>query len=138
MKQRIFQFMNRKDSILRVYVKSEKVTVVSSDLTWGGNNCRQPMGTGKNSKSGKADGIYPVEHLMLLDAVARASNETGIHFEIVDIGGWSFLRKLKESGSSQIPRIEFKSKVLDGIPTSSEIIQFISESLKLETVRRYS
>ncbi|MFW9841376.1 MAG: hypothetical protein ACFFES_10815 [Candidatus Thorarchaeota archaeon] len=114
------------DSTLRVFVKSRKVTIESSDLTWGGNNCRQPMGTGKDNKSGKASGIYPVDHLILLDAVARATNETGTTFEIVDIGVWGFLKKLKKKGSSKTPRIEYNGGVLEGTPTAREIVEFIT------------
>ena len=124
--------MYQRDSTLRVFVKSKKVTIESSDLTWGGNNCRQPMGTSKDNKSGKASGTYPVEHMIVLDAVTRAADETDIHLEIVDMNDWGVLKKLRNIGSSTIPRIEYNGGVLHGTPTSSEIVEFVSNNLGIE------
>ncbi len=116
-------------SILRVFIKSQKVTILSSDLNWGGNNCAQPMGTGISNRSGKASGTIPHDQLIVLDAVTRAVDHTGIDYQIVDIGQWGFLKRLRTARSLTVPRIEYNGKVLEGTPTTNEIVQFISEHL---------
>ncbi len=87
------------------------------------------MGTGISNRSGKASGTIPSDQLIVLDAVARAVEKTGVDYQVVDIGEWGFLRRLWSARSLTVPRIEYNGKVLEGTPTTSEIVHFISEHL---------
>ena len=87
------------------------------------------MGTSVLNRSGKADRTFPNEQLIFLDAVTRAIDQTGIKYEIVDIGEWGFFKRLLVDRSLAVPRLEYNGRVLESIPTTSEILKFISEHL---------
>jgi hypothetical protein len=63
--------------------------------------------------------------MILIDAASRATEQTELNLEIVDVGKWGFLKRLLSNKSNEIPRIEFNGETLTGIPTSDEIVGFI-------------
>lgn len=116
-------------SILRVYVKRQNVTIVPSNMNWGEYSCSQPL-TSSPDKSGKARMFLPTEQQILLDSAIRAVEQMRISLEIIDLRDLGFLKRIRMEYSKSIPWIEFMGKVLEGTPTTKEIMDFISDTLQ--------
>jgi hypothetical protein len=111
--------------MIRVFVKSNKVTLSSADMESIGHQCARPTQTGAYDRTGKSGRSYPQEHRLMIDAAYRAAEKMGIELEIIDVGDWGFRRRRKENISEmKIPWIEFKGKTLTGTPLSDEIVEF--------------
>jgi hypothetical protein len=87
------------------------------------------MGTSAFNRSGKAGRTFPNEQIIFLDAVTRAIDQTNIAYEIIDIGEWGIVKRLRADRSEAIPRLEYDGRFLESIPTANEIVQFISDHL---------
>ena len=116
-------------SSIRVYVKRQNVTIVSSTSSWGEYSCAQPL-TSSPDKSGKSRTIFPTEQQIVLDAAMRAADQMGFSLEIIDMRDLGLLKRLRKEHSISIPRIEFMDAVLEGTPTTKEIMEFISQTLQ--------
>jgi hypothetical protein len=87
-------------------------------------NTRSPV-----DKLGAGDRYIPEDQRLLLDAVGRVAEKLNFELEVIDVSQYPFLKRLRSKGI--IPRLEVGNLVLEGIPTSDEIIQSISESKAL-------
>ena len=111
--------------MIRVYVRSTKVTLSPADMDSIGHQCARPTQTGAYERTGKAGRGFPEEHELAIDAAVRAAKKMGIDIEIVDVGKWGFLRRRKEKVSNlEFPMIVYNGKTLTGTPLSDEIIDF--------------
>ncbi|MHA1948918.1 MAG: hypothetical protein ACXAAO_01505 [Candidatus Thorarchaeota archaeon] len=111
---------------IRVYIESKSATIQAADMdTVGHPNCTRTNATDWGGSLGKAGSVIPPEHLILLDAASRAGEKLGCQAEVIDVSNYSFWQKRKSKGV--VPRIEIGNKILTGLPTSDEIVEFISE-----------
>ncbi|MHA2205510.1 MAG: hypothetical protein ACXABC_06600 [Candidatus Thorarchaeota archaeon] len=116
------------DQILRVYIESSSMTIQAADMETISHpqctNTRSPV-----DKLGAGDRYIPEDQRLLLDAVGRVAEKLNFELEVIDVSQYPFLKRLRSKGI--IPRLEVGNLVLEGIPTSDEIIQSISESKDL-------
>ncbi|MHA2084129.1 MAG: hypothetical protein ACXAEB_10445 [Candidatus Thorarchaeota archaeon] len=113
------------EQILRVYIESSSMTIQPADMETIGHpqctNTRSPA-----DKLGAGDRYLPQDQRLLLDAVGRVAEKLNFEVEVIDVSQYALLKRLRSKGI--IPRLEVGDLVLEGIPTSDEIIQSISES----------
>jgi hypothetical protein len=91
------------------------------------------MRTGAYERVGSEAIIMKQENQILVDAAIRACDRMKWSLIVEDVSKWSLLKKLKSKGT--IPRLEVEDKVLVGIPTSDEIIQFFKGNYRDESFR---
>ncbi len=116
--------------ILKVYIRTKSETIQAADMDTIGHpictNTRSPV-----DKLGKGGVILTQDQQILLDAVTRAAEKLGFAVDVIDISGYGLFKKLRLK--EVVPRIEFNGHILEGLPDSQEIIQFvgkISSSIK--------
>jgi hypothetical protein len=114
-------------SVLRVYVKRQNVTIIPSNLNWGEYSCAQPLRPSPD-KSGKARMVFPTDQQIVIDAATRAGDQMGVPLEIIDLRDLGVFKRMRLKYSKSIPWIEFMGKVLEGSPTTKEIVEFISNT----------
>jgi hypothetical protein len=108
--------------ILKIYVKSMKITTSSVDLDSVGHQCADPMRTGAYDRMGSEEILLDQEQTLLLDAAIRASTKMNWQLVIIDVAKYSILKRIRLK--EPIPRLELDGKIMVGNPSSDEIVQF--------------
>ncbi|MFX1579272.1 MAG: hypothetical protein ACFFBJ_06455 [Promethearchaeota archaeon] len=111
--------------ILKICVRSMKITTSSVDLDSVGHQCANPIRTGAYERMGSEEILLDQEQTMLLDAAIRASTKMNWQLVIVDVAKYSILKKFRFK--EIIPRLELDGKIMVGNPSSDEIIQFFKK-----------
>lgn len=108
--------------ILKVYIRTQSETIQAADMDTIGHplctNTRSPV-----DKLGKGGIILTHDQQILIDAAIRAANNLGFEVKVIDISGYGLFKRLRLK--EVVPRIEFCGHVLEGLPDSQEIIQFV-------------
>ena len=108
--------------ILKVYIRTKSETIQAADMETIGHpmctNTRSPV-----DKLGKGGVILTQDQQILLDAVTRAGEKLELKVEIINISEYGFFKRLRLK--EVVPRIEFRGQILEGVPDSQEIIQFV-------------
>ena len=87
-----------------------------------GHPCASPRQTGAMERLGAEELFLSQEQNILLDAVIRACDVLNCDFKIVDVSKFSYLQRLREKGV--LPRLEYRDRILTGLPSSKEIVDF--------------
>jgi hypothetical protein len=108
--------------ILKIYVRSMKITTSSVDLDSVGHQCANPIRTGAYDRTGSEEILLDQEQTLLLDAAIRASTRMSWQSVIIDVAKYGLLKRIRLKET--IPRLELDGKIMVGNPSSDEIIQF--------------
>ena len=108
-----------------VFIKTEKVTTSSVDMDSVGHPCASPSRTGALDRMGSEELYLSQDQNILLDAVTRACKILNCDFQVIDVSKYGILQRMREKGI--LPRLEYKGRVLTGLPTSNEIVEFFEE-----------
>lgn len=110
---------------IQLYIESSKVRLSPVEIDSAGASCQQPYHNGPYGTPGETGKTLSSDQMILIDAVSRAADISGLDFEIIDTGTWGFVKKLTSNKSHPIPRIEYNGQILLGIPPSNEIVEFL-------------
>ena len=109
--------------IIRVFIESKSQTLQAADMdTIGHPICTSTNSSNWGNAIGTAGRAVPKDHRILLDAASRAAEKLECDVEVIDVSIFGFFQKRKLKGI--IPRIEIGERILTGLPTSDEIVQY--------------
>ncbi|MFX0106651.1 MAG: hypothetical protein ACFE7R_00025 [Candidatus Hodarchaeota archaeon] len=107
---------------ITLFVKSERVSTSCADTDSLGHECASPMRTGAYDRMGSETIVLNQEQEILRNAAIRACEKMKWELVIEDASKYGFLKRLR--AKEAIPRLEGNGKLMTGIPTSDEIIEF--------------
>jgi hypothetical protein len=126
-----------KPSRMTVVIETFEITTGAAD--WKGLHlCDYAACTGTNwiipfsDLAGVENRYIPSEHMPLLYAVRDAAKDLGCDLEFVDVSQLSFMQRMKERlVGNPIPRMIVGDRILAGVSSKDEIIEFYNEVVGL-------